>query len=114
MIDYGDLLLAPLYTAFGVPAILTIDDSDATEADLTVIDKTGGVMVGDNVAIGTVEPGAILRLSDLLGVGLTRASLDEATIAFSGNVWRIVSHHPKPVPSGETAGEIVLILELQS
>jgi len=113
MLDYGDLLLAPLYGVYGVPAILTLDDSEATEADVTAIDKTGGVMVGDNVAIGTVEPGAIIRLSELLAVGLTRESLDGALIAFSGNVWRIVSHHPKPVPSGENAGEIVMILELQ-
>jgi hypothetical protein len=114
MIDYGDLLLAPLYDAFGVAALLAIDDSNATEFALTVIDKTAGVAVGDNIAIGTVEPGAIVRTSELTGWGLTRESLDGAMIGFSGNVWRIASHHPKPVPSGEAAGEIVLILELQS
>lgn len=112
MIDYGGLLLAPLYDVLGVAAILTIDDSNATEYGVTVIDKTGGVAVGDNIAIGTVEPGAILRTSDLTGWGLTRENLDGATIAFSVNLWRIVSHHPKPVPSGEADGEIVLILEL--
>ena len=113
MIDYGGLLLAPLYDVFGVAAILAIDDSNATEFAVTVIDKTEGIATGDSIAIGTVEPGAILRTSDLTGWGLTRDDLDGATITFSGNVWRIASHHPKPVPSGEATGEIVLILELQ-
>ncbi|NEI52713.1 hypothetical protein GR217_34405 [Rhizobium leguminosarum] len=113
MIDYGGLLLAPLYDVYGVPAILTLDDIDATTADLTAIDKTAGVAVGDNIAVGTVEPGAVIRLSELIAAGLTRESLDGATITFSGNVWRVASHHPKPVPSGEAAGEIILILELQ-
>lgn len=114
MLDYADLLLAPLYDAFGVDATLTLADTAATEIAVTAIDKTAGIEVGQNVEVGTVIPGAVIRASDLTAAGFSRDDLDEATIAFSGNNWRIASHHPKPVPSGELAGEIVLVLELDN
>ncbi|MDK1386373.1 hypothetical protein QN224_13235 [Sinorhizobium sp. 8-89] len=111
MIDYGALLFSPTYLILGVDAVLTLADTAETTVALTVIDKTAGLPVGPNIEIGTIVPGAMLRASDLTTAGVTRAALDEATIAFSGNTWRIASHHPKPVPSGEAEGEIVLILE---
>lgn len=111
MIDYESLLFDPAYEVFGVDAVLTLADSAGTTAPVTVIDKTGGVSLGPNIEVGTILPGAVVRVSELAAYGITAAALDEATLIFNGGVWRIASHHPKPVPSGESFGEIVLMLE---
>jgi hypothetical protein len=91
--------------------VLTLADTAGTEVPLVVIDKTGGLPIGPNVEIGTVLPGAVLRSSALAESGLDRDALDEAVIAFNGKSWRIASYYPKPVPTGEANGEIVLVLE---
>ncbi|UIY25877.1 hypothetical protein LZK76_10795 [Rhizobium leguminosarum] len=109
--DYAALLFDPAYSIFGVDAVLTLADTAGTQVPLVVIDKTAGLPIGPNVEIGTVVPGAMLRFSDLAVKGVDRDALDEATIAFNGNTWRIASHFPKPVPTGEANGEIVLVLE---
>ncbi|TCN30340.1 hypothetical protein [Sinorhizobium americanum] len=110
--DYAALLFDPAYTIFGAEAVLTLADTAGTEVPVTVIDKTAGLPIGPNVEIGTVVPGAMLRAAELTSSGHNRDDLDEAVIAFNGNTWRIASHHPKPVPTGESNGEFVLILEL--
>jgi len=112
--DYATLLIDPIYGVFGVDAVLTLGDTAETEAAVTVIDKTAGVDAGDNVPTGTLLPGAVIRVSDLTAHSLTRADLDGASVTFSGNTWRIASHFPKPVPSGEAQGEIMMILELDN
>ncbi|MEJ6845088.1 hypothetical protein V3589_02545 [Sinorhizobium fredii] len=109
--DYASLLFAPAYSFFGSNAVLTLADTAGTEVTITVIDKTAGLPLGPNIEIGTVVPGAMLQAADLTAAGVGREDLDEATIAFNGNTWRIASHYPKPVPSGEANGEIVLTLE---
>ncbi|TBA16099.1 hypothetical protein [Rhizobium ruizarguesonis] len=109
--DYAALLFDPTYSIFGVDAVLTLADTAGTEVPLVVIDKTGGLPIGPNVEIGTVLPGAVLRASDLADEGVERDALDEAVIAFNGKIWRIASYYPKPVPTGEANGEIVLVLE---
>ncbi|TBE54467.1 hypothetical protein U8P68_10880 [Rhizobium ruizarguesonis] len=109
--DYAALLFDPNYSIFGVDAVLTLADTAGTEVPLVVIDKTGGLPIGPNVEIGTVLPGAVLRSSALAESGLDRDALDEAVIAFNGKSWRIASYYPKPVPTGEANGEIVLVLE---
>ncbi|MGR9317290.1 hypothetical protein ACU8LZ_12665 [Rhizobium leguminosarum] len=109
--DYAALLFDPAYSIFGVDAVLTLADTAGAQVSLVVIDKTGGLPIGPNVEIGTVVPGAVLRASALADNGVDRDALDEATIAFNGKSWRIASYYPKPVPSGEANGEIVLVLE---
>lgn len=111
MLDYKSLLFTPAYTIFGAEAVLTLADTAGTELTLTVIDKTSGVALGNNVEIGTLVPGAVLQVSDLTDAGLSADDLVEATIVFNGGTWRIASHYPKPVPSGEASGEIVMVLE---
>jgi len=112
--DYAALLIDPIYGVLGVDAVLTLGDTAETEVAVTVIDKTAGVEVGDSVQTGTLLPGANVRVSDLTAASLTRDDLDGAIIAFNGNTWRIASHHPKPVPTGEAQGEITMILELDN
>jgi len=109
--DYATLLFDPAYSIFGVDAVLTLADTAGTAVPLTVIDKTAGLPIGPNVEIGTIVPGAMLRASALADNGVDRDALDEAVIAFNGKTWRIASYYPKPVPTGEANGEIVLVLE---
>jgi hypothetical protein len=111
MIDYAALLFDPAYAIFGVDAVLTLADTAGTAVPVTVIDKTAGLPLGPNVEIGTIIPGAMLRAADLAAHNVDRDALDEASIAFNGKSWRIASSYPKPVPSGEANGEIVLVLE---
>ena len=110
-IDYSALFLDPIYEVFGVDAVLTLNDTAGTEISLTAIDKTSGVMVGQNVQTGTTEPGAVIRYSELTDAGCDLEDLLDTTISFSGLVFRVIAHHPKPVPTGKTSGEIILILE---
>lgn len=109
--DYAALLFDPAYSIYGVDAVLTLADTAGTQVTLVVIDKTAGLPIGPNVEIGTIIPGAMLRAAELAERGVDRDALDEAAIAFNGNSWRVASHHPKPVPTGESNGEIVLVLE---
>ncbi|MBB2698958.1 UNVERIFIED_ORG: hypothetical protein GGI66_003635 [Rhizobium esperanzae] len=109
--DYAALLFDPAYSIYGAAAVLTLADTAGTQVPLTVIDKTAGLPLGPNIEIGTIVPGAMLRAAELAERGVDRAALDEAVIAFNGNNWRIASCYPKPVPSGEANGEIVLVLE---
>jgi len=109
--DYAALLFDPAYSIYGVDAVLTLADTAGTQVPLVVIDKTAGLPIGPNVEIGTVVPGAMLQASALADKGVERDALDEAAIAFNGRSWRIASFHPKPVPTGEANGEIVLVLE---
>jgi hypothetical protein len=110
-LDYGAVLFAPIYLVYGVEAVLTLQDTAGTQLTLTVIDMTDGIETGDGVDVGTVVPGAVFQLSELTGQGFARADLDRASITFNGGTWKIVNHVPKPVPSGEANGEILLTLE---
>lgn len=112
MLDYGALLLDPLYNGpFGASASLLAGTGGAIT--LTVIDKTAGVeraLMGA-LDISTLEPAAIVRMSELTANGLSRADLKGASITFNSKTWLIVSIEAKPVPSGEAAGELFLFLE---
>jgi hypothetical protein len=99
-----------IYAALGVPAVLSVNTTDADEFDVTVIDKTKGVDVGDGVTVSTIAPAAAIRVSELTGYGLVRSQLDGAVIAFNGVTWRIQYSKPVPSPAGEAQGELYLIL----
>lgn len=110
MIDFDGLMLAPIYDAFGVDAV--IKTADGATITLTVKDDTAGVMLesqNGGFQTATSKPAACVRQSVLTENGLTRKSLSGATITFNGNDWKIVSTQPKPVPSGP--GELYLILQ---
>lgn len=109
-------MLDPLYAALGVPATITIpaDDSSDVEvivSDLTVIDKTGGVTIGDHDAqIDTLEPACCIRHAELTANDLTIADIDGASIEFNGSRWKIKGAPKRPVPNGAKKGEVLLIL----
>lgn len=113
MIDYAALLYGPLYdrdVGFGVAANLTTVDGVVFE-DLTVIDKTEGVMIdeGNGLQLGTIKVAALIRVSELSANNLTRASIKQGRISFNNGDWTILATQPKPNPSGD--GELYLILE---
>lgn len=115
--DYQSLLYDPAYELFGVAAELTPPGWTAG-ADLTVLDKSAGVVVsgGDGAAaagyeIDAVRPAAIVRAVELSASGIVAGDdLDGAALTMNGRTWRIEAHMPKPSPLGEGDGEILMIL----
>jgi hypothetical protein len=119
MLDFGALLYDPLYDSFGVAAVITPAGTGAGSASVTAIDHTAGVEVRSShgsasIELGTVRPVADVRKYELAARGLTVADLDGATIALNGKTWRIKSYYPKGDPHGEDAGELRLILLVDS
>jgi|HubBroStandDraft_5_1064220.scaffolds.fasta_scaffold768054_1 hypothetical protein len=115
MIDFPSLLYDPVYVALGVPAVLTLNDSAGTTANITVIDATSGIASdergpGGAFGLQTIRPVAYVRATELNTNAITPYELEDASIVFNANTWRIESHQPKPSPGGEAAGEIMLIL----
>jgi hypothetical protein len=110
MIDFSALLYDPIYAVLGVPAIVT-PSTDASDIPLTVIDKTEGVMIeeGNAISIATTKPAAMVRVSELSSLGLTRSDLKQGRISFNNGNWTIVATQPKPGPNGP--GEVYLILQ---
>lgn len=105
--DYQALLLDPIYDRLGVAAELTIGSADPV--DLTVIDKTAGVNVGDQVEVQTIRPVAAVREAELDEHEIAAEDLRGGSISFNGGSWQVHSFQRKPVPEGP--GEIWLILK---
>lgn len=93
----------------GVTATLMPAITNATY-EITAIDKTGGINVGDDVTVASVKPAAVVRMYELAGLGLTRGDLGGASIEINGQSWVIQSTLPRPSPHGEADGELWLIL----
>ena len=108
MIDFNALLLNPIYTTLGVPARLTL--SDGRGFDITVIDKTSGVHVGNNVEVPTVLPAAAIRYSELATLGMNKNDIEDGTLTFNGYTWTISNVKSDPNPSGEKSGELLAML----
>lgn len=108
--DYQALLYDPNYTIWGVSVTLTLLDSGGVFEDLTAIDKTAGVDVGDNAQVQTIKPVAAMRVVELLTAGLELDQLPDASLEMNGLVWNVVSYRLKPSPKGENDGEVYLIL----
>jgi hypothetical protein len=104
----GDLVLGPNYQTFGRPATLTVAGTDYA---VTVIDRTRGARVLDGVE--TLVPLALVRATELAGLGLALGQLDEALLTIDSTAWRVRSAEPMPAPDGEAAGEYQLALEEQ-
>jgi len=107
--DFEDLLYRPLYAMFGVDA--TIRGIYFDSFPLRVIDMTSGIEVGDNVGLKTMRPSAIALVKDIAGNGLGREDLEEAVLEMNDAYWRVKATMPKPGPSGESRGELYLLLE---
>ncbi|TIN76776.1 hypothetical protein [Mesorhizobium sp.] len=108
--DYASLLYGPIYATLSVAATLTLDDTDGTTLELTVLDKTAGAAVPFKGAdVLTIKPAVMVRATELAEVDL--ADLRDATITFNGKTWTVMDHEMAPAPTGEGEGEIRLILE---
>ena len=116
-VDFNALLLKPLYAvgALGSPATLALHDgSSAVTFNVTVIDKTDGLNVGNNVDVPTIVPVACIRKTEVVGLGLSNDDLIDALITFNGFTWKISNVKPKANPSGELNGELYLSLTSQT
>lgn len=99
----------PIYAVIGEEATLVLADTGATSIELTALDNTVGVAIGDNVDVQTVEPAAVINVSDLAGAD-PDVVLEGAQLTLNGKTWRVVSFLRRPSPSGEADGELFLIL----
>lgn len=89
----------------------TLVPTEGTDAvDVTAIDKTTGVEVGDGVDLLTILPAADIRMAELVSQSIGRGALDGGTLEMNGKVWRIRKHELRPSPAGESEGEIRLFL----
>lgn len=111
LVDFGTLLFDPNYTVFGETAVLTLDDTAGTTADLTAIDETAGVEVLEGPQVSTIRPCATVRTSELTEKGIAVADLPGAGLALNGKAWTVYSHQYLPSPKGEAVAEVRLLLE---
>jgi hypothetical protein len=108
LMDFAALLYDPIYARLGVPAVLDLGTDG--NIDLTVIDKTSGVEIGDGVIISTIAPAADVRMTELTANNLTRQDVNGAALTFNGKTWEVKSHVMRPGPGGEDQGEMRFIL----
>ena len=108
MVDFNALLLNPIYAALGVPAVLTLSDSRVF--NITVIDKTSGVEVGNNVQVPTILPAAAIRYAEIAALGMNKNDIEGGTLEFNGYTWTISNAKNDPNPSGEKSGELIVML----
>ena len=108
--DYAAILYEPIYAAFGTPAMLTPNRTEATGVTVTVIERTTSVDASEEFELGTLRPGAFVRTREMTDTGITAAEIDGGTLAFGGRSWRIDAHSPRPGPDGEASGEILMHL----
>lgn len=99
-----------LYSVLGSAA--TLVDVDGESFALTVIDKTSGVEVefGGDVAVATIKPACVVRSSELSTQGVDSSKMKGGQITFNGATWKIENKMPRPGPSGESTGEVMLLL----
>lgn len=111
MIDWNALHLDPLYAALGVPAVVTLSESGG-DVDVTVIDKTAGVQLGEgDVQVDTLTPACCIRASEWAAQGQTVLDFEDAKVTFNGSRWDIKGFPKRPTPAGGSSrGEILLIL----
>lgn len=99
-----------LYSVLGSAAVFL--DVDGVRADLTIIDKTSGVEVefGGDVAVATIKPACVVRTIELSTQGVDTTKMKGGQITFNGATWKIENKMPRPGPSGESTGEVMLLL----
>jgi hypothetical protein len=111
MIDYSALLYDPVYGELGVDATL-IPAGTAGEIALIVIDDTRPkTITSGNVEARSMEPGAFVRMTELIAKGLAPKDYVGAAISFNGRSWMVRSHELTGSPNGEDYGEVRLLLK---
>src|SRR5262249_38273531 len=109
-LDYSALLYDPVYSAIGVPAMLTT--STAGIADITVIDDTRPKSsVTGTLETKSVGPGAFGRIRELIEKGIDRADYVNSFLSFNGRMWVIRSYELRGSPNGEDMGEVRFLLK---
>lgn len=110
MMDYAAILYDPLYASFGTDAVIRCLYSDAFS--IRAIDCTSGIEVteGSGIDVKTIRPAAIVRMRELIDLGLGREDLEDAALELNDKLWRVKASMPKPGPSGEANGELYLFL----
>ena len=117
MTDYRAILYDPIYSAQGVPAVLTLTTGEVIDS-LTALDKTAGVDTTTaffhahrlKPEVQTIKPGACLRVGELTDNGVSVDQLPNARLQMNGFVWNVTSYRMRPSPQGELDGEVLLIL----
>ncbi|RWN95187.1 MAG: hypothetical protein EOS05_10335 [Mesorhizobium sp.] len=101
---YNALYSSPL----AVDAVLVVACGDQPKT-IRAFDKTMPKTIGFQGAdVLTIGPAAAVRATDLADVD--PAKLRDASLELNGKTWRVASHQVVPAPTGEAAGEILLIL----
>lgn len=104
-----------IYGELGVVASVVLGDTAATEVEgLTVIDKTSGLAAlidNGTITVQTIRALAAIRMTELADNSIAREDLKGATITFNSADWIIHSTRPAPSPTGESQGELYLLLE---
>lgn len=110
MMDYAAILYDPLYASFGTDAVIRCLYSD--DFPIRAIDCTSGIEVteGSGIDVKTIRPAAIVRMRELIDLGLGREDLEDAALELNDKLWRVKASMPKPGPSGEANGELYLFL----
>lgn len=108
--DYQSALYDPIYLIDGVPVTLTLESVSEPFDQLTALDKTAGVDVGDSVHVQTIRPAATLRVKELASFEIALDDLPGATLEMNEFEWIVQSYRVKPSPKGENDGEVLLLL----
>ena len=105
-------MLSAIYASEGTDAVITLDDSDATEVAVRALYMAGGAeLTQSGVGVGTVRMSASVRRAELTEKGVALlALLKGATITLNSETWTIKSWIPFPGPHGEATGEVRLVL----
>ena len=110
MLNYTDILLAPIYTALGQVIAITL--TDQTQINVVAIDKTAGIEVAEgSLDVMTVKPAAVVRADDLAELGYAPGDLRDAQFAMNGKNWEVQNWLARPSPAGEIDGEVYLVLQ---
>jgi hypothetical protein len=106
-IDWDTALYDPIFGIFGVVAAI---DTGAVQANITVIDQTAGIDIGQDVERPVISPAVYVRAAEIAENGLTDESLLEATLTLRGIAWTVKNVAARPGPDGKNSGEFVLLL----
>lgn len=111
MISFSELLYKPIYESLmGTSVVVSCVFGGRFE--LRGIDKTGGVEVSlAQTEVPTIQPAVIVRVAEMIAVGLNPDDLIDALLTINGASWKVLTFMRKPSPHGETDGELYIILQ---
>jgi hypothetical protein len=109
--DYQSGLYDAIYLTIGVPCVIITADGEVLPT-MTALDKTAGVVLGDNTGqLQMVVPAACIRITELRANDINGPEdLPDAKVTLNGKDWTVESYRLRPSPKGEDDGEALLIL----